>query len=58
MKTPWQFYLYLASILIVSGIGIAIQRCINKRSNRGKGANDHYYLEDDGPVRDKLKKIF
>lgn len=58
VKTPWQFYLYLASILILTGIGIALQKCISKRAGQNKGASGHYYLEDDGPVRDKLKKIF
>lgn len=56
VKTPWPFYLYLGSILVLTGIGIAIQYCINKKvGSKGVG---QYYLEDDGPIKDKLKKIF
>lgn len=58
VKTPWQFYLYLGSIVILTGIGIALQKCISKKVGRNKGSSGHYYLEEEGTVRDKLKKIF
>lgn len=44
VSTPWQFYLFLGSILILTGIGIAIQKCINDKVGRVK-VNGHYYLE-------------
>ena len=43
---------------MLTGLGIAIQRCINKKMGKNRDANQNYYLEQDGSVRDKLKKIF
>ena len=38
-KTYWKFYIYLAVILVVMGVGIVIQNQIKKRSR------DHEVLE-------------
>jgi hypothetical protein len=58
--TPWQFYLYLGSILLLSMMGIAIQKCLNQRVLRGGKQTDGngYYLEKEGSLREKLKKVF
>ena len=48
-STPWQFYLYLISIIILSILGIVFQFCLSKKfesNQRGR-----YYLEDDDPLR-------
>lgn len=55
-STPWQFYLYLVSILILSILGCTFQFCWYKRrgrDNRNKG----YYLEDDDGLKDKIKRL-
>jgi hypothetical protein len=54
--TPWQFYLYLASIIILSILGCAFQFCWYKRKGRDHD-NKGYYLEDDDNIKDKLKKF-
>lgn len=58
VATPWQFYLYLASILVLTILGIIIQRCINRRNIGNNGANAQYYLEQDGSIKDKLRSVF
>jgi len=42
-STPWQFYLYLASIIVLSILGCTFQFCWYKRKGRD-GNNDKYYL--------------
>jgi hypothetical protein len=41
--TPWQFYLYLASIIILSILGCTFQFCWYKKKGRDRG-NKGYYL--------------
>jgi hypothetical protein len=55
-STPWQFYLYLASIIILSILGCTFQFCWYKKKGRDYG-NKGYYLEDDDNIKDKLKKF-
>ena len=56
--TPWQFYLYLVSIIILTILGIAFQLCLLKKLGYRNGSSNGYYLEVDGPIKEKLKKIF
>lgn len=58
VATPWQFYLYLGSIIILTILGIVIQRCINRKMFRNNQANGGYYLENDGTLRERLQKVF
>lgn len=54
--TPWQFYLYLASIIVLSILGCTFQFCWYKKKGKDH-ANKGYYLEDDDNIKDKLKKF-
>lgn len=55
-KTPWQFYLYLISIFVLSALGCAFQFCWYKKKGRDN-TNKGFYLEDDDNIQDKMKKF-
>ena len=54
--TPWQFYLYLLSMIIISVLGCVFQFCWYKKKGKDHG-NKGYYLEDDDTFKNKLKKL-
>ena len=54
--TPWQFYLYLLSIIIVTVLGCTFQFCWYKKQGKDQG-NKGYYLEDDDSLQNKLRKL-
>lgn len=55
-STPWQFYLYLVSIVILTILGCVFQFCWYKKRGTDQG-NKGYYLEDDDSIQEKFKKL-
>jgi hypothetical protein len=55
-STPWQFYLYLLAIIILTILGCVFQFHWYKKKGKDQG-NRGYYLEDDDNLRDKFKKL-
>ena len=53
--TPWQFYLYLISILLLTLLGSLVQFCWYLK--RGREENEGYYLENDDSLREKFKQL-
>lgn len=49
-STPWQFYLYLIAILVITVLGSAFQFCLYKKKGRDQG-NKGYYLEEEGTFK-------
>jgi hypothetical protein len=52
---PWQYYLYLVSMLVLAAIGIIFQTWLYKKT--GKRRNKLYHLEEEGDFKDKFKKL-
>jgi hypothetical protein len=57
-RTPWQFYLYLGSMIVLTIMGIVTQRWINRKMFRRKKNQGGFYLEGEGSLREKLAKVF
>ena len=55
-STPWQFYLYLLSMIILAALGCTFQFCWYKKKGKDHG-NKGFYLEDDDSFKNKLKKL-
>lgn len=58
ITTPWEFYLYLISIILLIIMGISFQYCLSAKFKKSKHPNAAYYFEDDDPLREKIKKLF
>lgn len=55
-NTPWQFYLYLLSIIVLTLLGSVCQFCLYRKKGAGNGGHG-YYLEEEGTLKEKLEKL-
>lgn len=52
---PWQYYLYLVSMLVLASIGVIFQTWLYNKT--GKRHNKLYHLEEEGDFKEKIKKL-